>query len=498
MKRAVGIGVKLILFLIVVALSIGLVDRVLMAKYLYDQSEPQTETYEGFYGMKRNTVDVLILGSSHAACGFNPQDLYDRAGIRSYNLSCSSQTIWKSYYWLKEALRYQSPSVVVLDCYYWFESYGDSEPAARKALDSMQAGEIKYEAVKTAIEKDRHSDQSALSYFLPFIRYHSRWKELKEGDFYALNGVEKPSQLKGFWIYHRTQTGSKYKPLKKLISDEPAAIDPDALEYMDKILELCRENDIHLVLVKTPLSSFRAPQHTAVQAFAEEHGLSFYDFNDAALYEACGFVFNHDMDDFSKTNAHANPSGARKMSYFLADELLQSGWVEPHEDEQWSGTRLFNDNTYKDFQLRNETNLDTYLELIDDDRYTVFIVAKDEASTAMTSHTKVLLSDLGLQASWDDAYRCSYAAIIDRGTVTFEEMSPELIAYSTSFRNGLSTVQLESAGHLVGNRCSVRIDGQERTKSKRGLNFVVYNNERRRVIDCVRFDTFSEGSPASR
>lgn len=93
------------------------VNRILIPKCYYDDSWPTTSTYQGFYQMEKDSVDVLFLGSSCAAAGLNPQEFYDSYGIRSYNLGCEGQSLLTSYYWLEEALRFQSPKVVVLEVF---------------------------------------------------------------------------------------------------------------------------------------------------------------------------------------------------------------------------------------------------------------------------------------------------------------------------------------------------------------------------------------------
>ena len=70
-----------------------------------------------FYQQKANTVDVLVLGSSHAFEGVNTGVLWDDAGISSYILAGSIQPMWNTYYYLKEALKYQTPKLIVLDVY---------------------------------------------------------------------------------------------------------------------------------------------------------------------------------------------------------------------------------------------------------------------------------------------------------------------------------------------------------------------------------------------
>lgn len=128
---------KFAAFAVCVVLLIHWIDRTVVAKYMYDHMEPQTLTYEGFYNMKKDSVDVLILGTSQAASGINPQDLYDTRQIRAYNLASSAQQVWLSYYWLKEALKYQKPSAVIFECNYLFEDR-NFKGAARKSLDYMR------------------------------------------------------------------------------------------------------------------------------------------------------------------------------------------------------------------------------------------------------------------------------------------------------------------------------------------------------------------------
>ena len=99
---AIRTAVKLCAFTVFLCLMIIVIDHICMAKYMYNGREPMTETYANFYNMERDSVDVLILGTSHAATGFNPQDLYDAQKLRSYNLASTAQPVWISYYWLKD------------------------------------------------------------------------------------------------------------------------------------------------------------------------------------------------------------------------------------------------------------------------------------------------------------------------------------------------------------------------------------------------------------
>ena len=157
--RRLGLAGRGFLFLCILVIMVYGINRTLTPKYRYSCANPLTETYRGFYRMKKDTVDVLFLGSSQTAAGFNPQNLYDSFGIRSYNLGSNHQSLWASYYWLREALGRQSPKVVVLDCYELFLDNRKDEGDARLALDDMRWGTVQKEAVDTVCGFDESQSE---------------------------------------------------------------------------------------------------------------------------------------------------------------------------------------------------------------------------------------------------------------------------------------------------------------------------------------------------
>lgn len=187
MRKHIKFMCKCMIFLIILFICVENVYRVIVPKFFFSDIWPTTLTYSKFYEEEEDTIDVIFLGSSHAASSFIPQELYNNYGITSYNLGCEQQNLVTSYFWLKEALRYQKPKAVVLDCYFLFlysgyEPLNSAESCTRKALDYMKWSPVKREAVKTICELDQY--QSLVSYYLPNIRYHARWMNLSENDFF--------------------------------------------------------------------------------------------------------------------------------------------------------------------------------------------------------------------------------------------------------------------------------------------------------------------------
>jgi hypothetical protein len=151
-------------------------------------------------------------------------------------------------------------------------------------------------------------------------------------------------------------------------------------------------------------------------------------------------------------------------------------------------------------RIKKETDITKYLLFINDPRYTVFVAVRDTASRKLNAEIMAGLSASGLKEDLRGKERQSYTAVIDRGVVGFEELAPGKgvsLAHRGTFENGVE-YGLYSSDFTAKNACSIVIDGAEYAVNKRGLNFVVYDNERKEVIDSVAFDTHADSLAASR
>ena len=140
----------------------------------------------------------------------------------------------------------------------------------------MRWSSVKKEAIDTICEIDKK--QTVLSYYLPNIRYHTRWMGLSEDDF-TFEEMEKHYELKGYSALTYSYNQEGYQPLIKGSTEERTEMVELMREYLDKNRVLCEEHGIQLVLVKTPAKSQDIGKYNTMQAYASEHQLLFYDFN---------------------------------------------------------------------------------------------------------------------------------------------------------------------------------------------------------------------------
>ena len=110
---------------------------------------------------------------------------------------------------------------------------------------------------------------------------------------------------------------------------------PLMAEYLDRIVQLCRDRGVALVLVKTPTVIHTPGRSRAVQDYADEHGLLFVDFNHTDYYYS---ELSYDFWSDNGDGEHANLWGAEKLTDYMGtllyDELgVEGGGPHPQWDE---------------------------------------------------------------------------------------------------------------------------------------------------------------------
>lgn len=481
-------ALKIVCLTLITVMIVYTINNIMTPKYYFNEYWPTTTGLKGFYNMEENSIDVLFLGTSHAASAYNPQAMYDSYGVRSYSLACEQQNLLSSYYWLKEALRFQTPKVVIVDPAIMFVHLGaedkplnSDESYTRKAIDAMRWSKVKWEAVNDICKYDEN--QTVTSYVFLNERYHARWTGLSEEDF-SSREMEKHYELKGFvpLDYRGMNAGASYQPYT---DTESAGYDnniaPVMQMYLDKMIDLCNEKGIGLVIAKTPSLEWSIEKRNTMEKYALEKGVIYWDFNDEALYNGCGFDFLNDMNE----DEHVNIWGSEKLSSYIGNILCNAYGISGGDHlEQWENTRQYYQEVKNDCTLKNTDDIFEYIDLIKQDRYTVLMAVKGDTEYFLTDELKDKFRELGLEfeLSNDD----SYCAIISEGKIA-EEVAHEPVSLSGTTRNKRVSTKVSSSGYRVGNRASIQIRGGECARNGNGINIVVYSNSTWKVLDTMNY-----------
>lgn len=316
MKKILKRSLALLLILIFTLASVWAVDRVLLIKR-YDGVQPM----ESFYAQEPGTVDVLLMGNSHMGVHVDTATLWREYGISAFALWGGVQPMWNTYHFLVEALKYQQPKAVVLEIggLSVEEEYSD-EATQLKNVAGMHLSLNKLEAVKATAPKERWA-----SLLLGLPLYHQRYGELTQEDFEYFPWSEELINNKGSYALYGHGDFDMADPWA---IDGLAEISDKSLDYFMRIVSLCREEGIELILVKTPTVDLEKyqPYSNAAAKLAEELGLDFYDFNKMAEetgIEGGDFYFD----------THLNLGGARKLSLCLGEILLDTLALTDHRGD---------------------------------------------------------------------------------------------------------------------------------------------------------------------
>lgn len=316
-RKKICWGISTLIFLMVFVVLFS------TASGIFRKKHTKSDMIHSMYAMKENELDLVVAGSSHAYYGYSPNEMWAAEGITSYMLGCPAQTVAMAYYALQEILRHQNPKVIMLDAYsFQYDCFCNSTGHLRLMLDSfplfhgLKLNKIKIDAINAALPDA--SWREKMTYYLPFSKYHGRWDDLSNLDFYP----ERARYYKGGRLSFYDQPFE----VPPKIEGEGSEIPQIHLEYFDKIIQLCQERNIQLVLYFTPIAAKEPDWYTqtqrlmiSVEKLAEEKGIPFVN---CQWNEHVPIDYKTDFQD----QQHVNYYGQVKVTDYLG------AWLKEHYD----------------------------------------------------------------------------------------------------------------------------------------------------------------------
>lgn len=267
------------------------------------------------------TLDLLISGSSHAYRGLMPEVLDEKLGCNSYNLSTSLMTMAGRYELLKKELGRNPVKTVILDLSY--------NTLTRNRITEGPEGDL-YQLGRYSNYLERMGyffrhfqlNEYARTYYDTMNRGIQSWKRLLRGE--GRRGSSEKYATKGW-------QGADSTPIPPLEEDQVHSRplrtknDHSDLDYLTKILTLCKEKGIQVILVTLPISERITRMYDGLDEIYGQYvelsrtwGLPFYDFN---LYRGKTGLFS-DETAFCDIS-HMSEEGSRDFTDLLADVLLR-------------------------------------------------------------------------------------------------------------------------------------------------------------------------------
>lgn len=269
---------------------------------------------DNFTALERDSVDVIFVGNSHQYCTINPDILAEEYGIESFMMAISMQTIPMSYYAIMEAIEYQHPGTIVLEAGYCANSLFVLEPHMMHAfIDGMPFSDVKFKAIHDLIEPE-----DRVFHYFDIGYYHDRWKVLQKKDF-------EPERLspRGTLSYDVTEVIPEITVVDR---SQKEVMLPEIKEYLDKIILLCKEQGVELIVYIAPYNA-KNEEPESLQTFYYEQRVFNWLEDYFGEQQITYYNLFHELDeigvDYSKDFMdyhHFNATGQDKLTRFMVEK----------------------------------------------------------------------------------------------------------------------------------------------------------------------------------
>ena len=449
LKKYMSVIIILLVFLIL----FGETCRILRFKYgdgIY--------VLDQFYTLEKDSVDVLVLGSSHAFEDINPAVLYEEDGIASYVLGGSAQPMWNTYYYLKEALKTQTPELIVLEAFCTtYDDYYSDDSRIIKNNYGLRWSLNKIESIRTSIP-----NENIFEFFPEFLQYHNRYEDLSQADFLPYRGYGNGyADWKGHGDNFLQESFSKPQ-LKEL--EEGVELNPKVEQYYRKILELANQEKIPILVVVSPYAGIDEEEQKELFTagkIAAEYNVNFLDFN--YLYDDLDMDFSTDCADY----AHLNNFGNEKLSKYISNYIKKHYNVsDRRNDERYASWR-------RNVEWRKQTVKNENLKMIKNyEEYVSFLQEQSNISNYYIICTK--------KDNKEQQLKC-FAYFEDDKIYDHKEVNAEW----TYYLNKWNALKLDGTQ-------SIYINGTDYKQVDIGCNIVVFDSLTEQIIDAVGINEKNE------
>lgn len=450
--------------------------------------------FRNFYATKKDSIDVMIYGSSHAACTVDNNLLWEKAGISSFTLSSGSQPLESTYYYMKESFKYQKPKVAFVETLQANNQSLNDDGTYQSDMGTLYRSDLGMKWSLTYAEMIRAQSklygldtETQLDLLLKMPIIHARYKELTSSDY------------NNDFYFKRGYVGSRdcTPDIPPQLTNDRAELTSVASEYLQKIVELCKKNGVKLVLFCAPYpeKTEECARQNAVSDFAKLNDTEFIDFN--RINQDVGVDFSTDIRDGN----HLNDNGADKVTEYLMKYLKKNYDLVDHRGNSdyklWDENSRYMHDRYDMYNLQSTDDINSYLKILGEiyTKYDVIISLSGNYNAQGDSAYAPSLSSVGINM---DVYHQGGTVVIKQGEICYYPKSESEYEYRDKFgeRNiaivGMNTADKDDENAIADH---IYVRDKDYSMMENGVNIVIYDPQIDRMVDCVGVDVYTGLKP---
>ncbi len=273
----------------------------------------------GFYAEEENSLDAVYLGSSNCYSFWNPLVAWEEYGITVWPYCTNSQPFIAAEYLMKEVRKTQPDATFIINTSAIFAE-DNTFKVLHYLLDYMPFSMNKLALTDYLCDSYNVPREERWEYYIPMIRYHSRWSQLEENDFiYSLDGYKGAAVYNDYLDFTKDISAAYILP-EDCTGVQTPRLEEYLVEAVDSLLDYCTEKNINVVFVTVPRAEGSAENLLKIQAVNDmisARGFDVLPLTDRT--EEMGIDITRDFYN----NTHTNVHGSIKFTHWLAEYLVE-------------------------------------------------------------------------------------------------------------------------------------------------------------------------------
>lgn len=287
--------------------------------YLYRGDLAHTRKHvTGFYDEKQDSLDVIMIGTSATFSAFMPMEAWNQYGMVSYNFSINTLYTDSIKYYVREALKTQSPKLLIIDIapfLFGHHSFGKMEEVfevpTRYNTDGLSLSKNRFDLINAIVPEW----EDRLEFYFDLFYYH---------------GDTIPQPVFAGNRQHNVEKGYDNLPIRQIYTNDELAernrteieLDEANKEAFLDLLEELQDYDFPVLFISQPYLNVENGSPDGLAAYMErvigEYGFAFLNLTDHA--EEIGI---DDIFDYSLDYLHYNTSSAEKITAYLGKYVME-------------------------------------------------------------------------------------------------------------------------------------------------------------------------------
>ncbi|MEB8328231.1 hypothetical protein OO009_02590 [Flavobacteriaceae bacterium KMM 6897] len=325
-------------------------------------TESKLSVWNEFYNQEKNTVDILILGNSHANSGLDLDIIDAKTKGKSVSLATRGQNIYQSYYVALEAYNYQAPEILIIENFLFYErltmdAFVNQDPTINDYMkryltfEGKKFGDVKIKEARAFFKG------SLAENMFPTIKKHSRWTDIGKIK-RRLYEHEKKGKQTGTTVLS-VSSSNEYNKQSKFDLDKYNIL-PEEENALQNIIDLAKEKGTkEIILLTIP---FYKKYRNKIDYNSLDEPLKKIAKNNEGVVEYIDLnrIYpNWDRTYFSNDpvgyNQHLNYKGKIVASNYIIENVISKTFNKPVKiNKHDSFEKYFYNKTIKDSVISND------------------------------------------------------------------------------------------------------------------------------------------------